>query len=308
MSLLRAARRMVSPLGDPQHCPTRQEIRAAPHRPAEPSRRPSSRPQAPSLRAQGEQLRWFAAAPAKPAAVADGAPRRQRARDAQLPPPAPPPAPPPPALPPPAASPASTLPPRPADEDVVLSSFRKQQKQYAALMQGLQGIPVPLAGDDAAVAKYAADVEALRRRVGVPDYEELVAAQLDYALACAGGSVRAFVTSVIADMHLDGGAAAGAAAELAAAVADAEASSGRELDGANDKGWAKLTAALSAIEAKHGLGDKARVREEAVLGMYRKHVAGLREAVAGELAKAAAAEPSLAGMGADLAALKPKLV
>lgn len=225
----------------------------------------AARRMAPSLRAQGEQLRWFAAAPAKPAAAAD-------------------------------------------DEDLVLSSFRKQQKQYAALMQGLQGIPVPLAGDDAAVAKYAADVEALRRRVGVPDYEELVAAQLDYALACSGGSVRAFVTSVIADMRLDGGAAAGAAAELAAAVADAEAASGRELDGANDKGWAKLTAALAAIEAKHGLGDKARVREEGVLAMYRKHVAGLREAVAGELAKAAAAEPSLAGMGADLAALKPKLV
>ena len=69
----------------------------------------------------------------------------------------------------------SPTPPLLADEDVVLSSFRQSQTQYQALMAGLQNIPLPLTGDDAAVKKYASDVEALKQKIGMPDVEDVSA-------------------------------------------------------------------------------------------------------------------------------------
>ena len=55
----------------------------------------------------------------------------------------------------------------------MLSSFRQSQQQYQALMAGLQNIPLPLTGDDAAVKKYASDVEALKQKIGMPDVEDV---------------------------------------------------------------------------------------------------------------------------------------
>jgi hypothetical protein len=37
----------------------------------------------------------------------------------------------------------------------------------------VQNINLPLSGDDAAIKKYASDVEALKKRIGMPDVEEV---------------------------------------------------------------------------------------------------------------------------------------
>lgn len=165
---------------------------------------------------------------------------------------------------------------------------------------------MPLTGDDAAVKKYAQEVEALKKKVGMADYEDVLNAQMDYAFACAGYDVRKFVTSVLDDLELSGNLTA-VAKETLAAVEEAETASGRELDATNDKGWAALTKRIGEIEAKHGLQDKAKVREEAVFDMYKKHISSLKEAVEGEVDKARKAD-NLEHIKADLSILKPKLV
>ena len=43
---------------------------------------------------------------------------------------------------------------------------------------------MPLTGDEAAVKKYAQEVEALKKKFGMPDYEDTFNAELDYAFAC----------------------------------------------------------------------------------------------------------------------------
>lgn len=149
-------------------------------------------------------------------------------------------------------------------------------------------------------------MEGLKKKVGMPDYEDVINAQLDYAFACSGYDVRKFVSSVLEDMHLDG-ALGGVGAEVAAAVADAEAASGRELDAGNEQGWQVLAKKISEIEAKYSLQDKAKVREEAVFDMYKKHISSLKEAVEGDVDKARKAD-NLEHIKPDLAQLKPKLV
>lgn len=171
----------------------------------------------------------------------------------------------------------------------------------------MQNISVPLTGDEAAIKKYAQEVEALKQKVGMPDYEDVINAQLDYAFACSGYDVKKFISSVLKDLSISGGAYDAIAKEVQAAVDQAEASSGRELDASNQKGWQILTTKIAEIEKAHGLTDKVKVRQEAVFDMYKKHINSLKEAVVGDLDKARAAS-GLESMEPDLASLKPKLV
>ena len=138
------------------------------------------------------------------------------------------------------------------------------------------------------------------------DYEDILNAQMDYAFACSGYDVRKFVSSVLGDLNLSGNLES-VARDTILAVEEAEKSSGRELDATNDKGWAALTKKIAEIEAKHGLQDKAKVREEAIFDMYKKHVSSLKDVVMGEVDKARKAD-NLEDIVPDLASLKPKLV
>ena len=138
------------------------------------------------------------------------------------------------------------------------------------------------------------------------DYEDILNAQMDYAFACSGYDVRKFVSSVLGDLNLSGNLES-VARDTILAVEEAEKSSGRELDATNDKGWAVLTKKIAEIEAKHGLQDKAKVREEAIFDMYKKHVSSLKDVVMGEVDKARKAD-NLEDIVPDLASLKPKLV
>ncbi|EFN54209.1 expressed protein [Chlorella variabilis] len=191
------------------------------------------------------------------------------------------------------------------DEDIVLSSFRQSQQQYQQLMQGLQNISLPLTGDDAAIKKYAADVEALKKQIGMPDVEDVISAELDYKFACTGYAVRQFVTEALESMSL-GGSMAAAKAEIMAALDEAEKAGGGELDSANEKGWQVLTAKLGEIEKKYGLADKGKVREEAIFEMYKQHINQLRTTVLSDMNKARTDD--LADIQPSLTGLKPKLV
>ena len=123
----------------------------------------------------------------------------------------------------------------------------------------------------------------------MPDYEDTLNAELDYAFACSGYDVKKFVTSFSGTSTLEM-ALRVSPIEISAAVEAAEAASGRELDAGNDKGWQVLSTAIANIEKKYGLQDKAKVREEAVFDMYKKHITSLREAVEGDVDKARSAE------------------
>jgi hypothetical protein len=159
----------------------------------------------------------------------------------------------------------------------VLSTFRKHQQQFQELVKGLQGIALPLTGDDAAVKKYAGEVEALKKKIGMPDVEDVINAELNYKMKVAGADVRKFVAS--AAEELKGAQSSAMVAEVMAAVEAAEAASGAALGPGNDKGWQAFNASLGEIEKKFGLVEKAKVKEEAIFEMYKEHIKTLRETV-----------------------------
>ena len=162
-----------------------------------------------------------------------------------------------------------------------------------------QSIPVPLSGDPAAVKKFAADVEALKRKAGVPDEAELEAALVSFRLKASGGDVRKALAALTADdSDLD--------AALSAALEQAEKESGGALTDANAKGWALLASKVQALAKARGLDDVAKVKSEATVKMYAEALKSLRDGAA-DAVSAAARRDGLEGVvSVDAAALKPK--
>ena len=187
-----------------------------------------------------------------------------------------------------------------------MAAFTKQQAQYKELMKGLSKLDVPLDGNAAAVKGYASDVEKLKKKVGMPDYEAIVKAEMAYAMSVAGNDVKKFVASVLGDLDVSKTAYEGIGQEVMDAIAEAEKSSGKELDASNDKGWKALTSKIGAIEKKYGLQDASKVKEEAVLDMYMKHVQGIKDAVEVEMQKVKETEGVEVGK-VDLKGLKPQV-
>ena len=187
----------------------------------------------------------------------------------------------------------------PAGSDIVLDSFREQQKQIRELMEGMKSIPVPLSGDPAAVKKFAADVEALKRRAGVPDEAELEAALVSFRLKSSGGDLRKALAGLTPDdADLD--------SALTALLEQAERESGGALTDANAKGWSLLASKVQALAKSKGLEDVAKVKAEATVKMYADALASLREGAA-DAVSAAARRDGLEGVvSVDAAALKPK--
>ena len=162
-----------------------------------------------------------------------------------------------------------------------------------------QSIPVPLSGDPAAVKKFASDVEALKRKAGVPDEAELEAALVSFKLKSSGGDVRKALAALTADdSDLD--------SALSAALEQAEKESGGALTDANAKGWALLASKVQALARAKGLDDVAKVKAEATVKMYAEALKSLREGAA-DAVSAAARRDGLEGVvSVDAAALKPK--
>jgi len=173
-------------------------------------------------------------------------------------------------------------------------------------MKGLSKMEVPLSGDAAAVKAYATEVEKLKKRVGMPDYEAVVKAEMAYAMSVAGNDVRKFVSSVLGELDVSKTAYEGITQDVMEAIAEAERVSGGELGAGNAKGWQALGGKVKEIEKKYGL-EGGKVKEAAVLDMYAEHVKGMREAVDGEVRKMQEAEGVDVKGGLDLKGLKPQV-
>ena len=173
-------------------------------------------------------------------------------------------------------------------------------------MKGLSKIDVPLDGDATAVKAYATEVEKLKKKVGMPEYEAIVKAEMAYAMSLAGNDVKKFVSSVLAELDVSKTAYEGISQDVMEAIAEAEKVSGKSLDASNEKGWKALSGKIGAIEKKYGL-DGGKVKDEAVLEMYAKHVAGMKETVQAEMQKIQETE-GVQVSGVDLKGLKPQVV
>ena len=192
------------------------------------------------------------------------------------------------------------------DADVVMSAFKKQQSNYKELMKGLSKVDVPLEGDASAIKGYAQEVEKLKKKIGMPDYDAIVNAEMAYAMSVAGNDVKKFVNSVLGELDVSKTAFEGIGQDVMDAIAEAEKASGKELDASNDKGWKTLSSKISAIEKKYGLQNAAKVKDEAVLEMYTKHIESIKDTVEGEIAKVKDAEGIQVGK-VDLKGLKPQV-
>ena len=164
-----------------------------------------------------------------------------------------------------------------------------------------QSIPVPLSGDAAAVKKFAADVDALKKRVGIPDDADLEAALAAQRVKTARGDVRRLVAAAAVD-----GVDEGVLADVSAALEAAERESGAALSDGNGKGWAAFATKLAAIAKARGLDDVAKVKADAATATYADTVASLRSAAADAMDAAARRDGLDAGAAPPVASLKPK--
>lgn len=190
------------------------------------------------------------------------------------------------------------------NEDIVLSTFRQQQKAYRDLLEGMKNIPVPLNGDESAIRKYADDVEALKKKVGMPEVNDLVGATLNYKLKVAQGNVRKFLASATEGVQL--GQYSDVVDKILAAVDEIEKKTGAPLDEANKEGWKALTTKVESIQKAHGLDNIQKVKQESVLEMYKSQLGKIKED-AQEVMEAAKRREGLEFVDVDVASLKPKL-
>ena len=164
------------------------------------------------------------------------------------------------------------------DDDVVASTFSAQQKQFRAFLDGAQKIKFPLgAKDDAAIKAYAADLGALKKKVGVAPLGQRLDDMFEAEAAVAGGSVRAFLGAVAA------GAGPETSSALSAALAEAEADLGGELQFGDKKGMKAFLAKVAPL-AK-GLDDKA-LEKAAAFEEAASMVKNISEGVAEEIDRA----------------------
>eukprot|EP00884_Botryococcus_braunii_P005663 jgi/Botrbrau1/15098/Bobra.0255s0010.2 len=121
-----------------------------------------------------------------------------------------------------------------ADEDLVLQSFREQQKQLRGFLDGFKSIDVPLDGDAKKVQKFANDVEALKKKLNIPPPEGVWRALLNYKARVAKGDPRKFLSAALEGV--DPGPYSALLEELEGAITEAETEHG-SLELSNKKGW-----------------------------------------------------------------------
>ncbi|KAK9800767.1 hypothetical protein WJX73_009607 [Symbiochloris irregularis] len=170
-----------------------------------------------------------------------------------------------------AAAPATSQ----EEDDVVLSVFKEQQRHYREFLKGMKNIAIPLNGDENAIKKYATEVEALKKKIGMPGVEETLSATLDYKMSVARYNVRKFISAATEGVEL--GEYAGVVAEVSKAVDEIEKETGAPLDASNDQGWDNLRKRLEGIQKQHGLDDYAKIKDEATLDMYKQQLAKIRQ-------------------------------
>ena len=164
------------------------------------------------------------------------------------------------------------------NDDVVASTFSKQQQQFRDFLDGAKKIKFPLgATDEASIKAYAADLGALKKKVGVSSLGQRLDDMFEAEAAVAGGSVRAFLGSVSA------GAGPETAGALNAALAEAEAALGGELKFSDKKAMKAFLAKVAPL-AK-GLDDAA-LEKDAAYEEAASMVKNISEGVSEEINRA----------------------
>ena len=153
--------------------------------------------------------------------------------------------------------------------------------------------------------KYADEVEALKKKIGMPSYEALATAEMKYAMAASGSDVKKFVASVLGDLDLSKTAYEGIGQDIMAAIQEAEKTSGKPLDASNTKGWKALSSKIAEIEKAYNLQDVSKVKKQAVYDMYQKHITEVKETVEGEVGRVKEAEEISVPL--NLSGLRPQV-
>lgn len=190
------------------------------------------------------------------------------------------------------------------DGDIVLEVFQGQQKAYRDFLEGVKSIPVPLSLEPEAVKQYATSMEALKKKVGIPDVEEVTNATLDHKLLVAGGNVRSFLQSATEGVPL--GSDGEVVTKLFAALDKVEAASG-PVEPGNDQAINDFQKELTAISKEAKLEDLGAFKSEAIVEMYKEQLKGFRAAVEDEI-DVAKRRDGLEGINVDINSIKPKFV
>lgn len=152
------------------------------------------------------------------------------------------------------------------EPDVVMEAFKEQQQHYRALMEGSKHLQPPLNGDEAAIKKYATEIEALRKKIGMPEHHELLQARMAYDLKVAHYDVQSFVAS--STEGKDFGKLQPVVDELVAMSAGVELSDAEAVKAFQGK--------VEALEKKHKLEPYEKIKEKSILEMYKSNLKQLR--------------------------------
>jgi len=148
----------------------------------------------------------------------------------------------------------------------------------------MKKVDPPLGGNDAAVKKYSDEMEALRKKVGLPDHAEVAEAVLDYKLKASGGDVRSFLTAALEDRAEASGELAGVADEIFAAIDAVEQEQG-PLSPENTSGFQALAKRVEDIEAKHGLQPFSSLKnsKDVIYDLYKEQLEDLKTKAAEDM-------------------------
>jgi len=193
--------------------------------------------------------------------------------------------------------------PAPAgDDDLVLEAFQEQQKSYRDLLNGMKKITVPLSLDPGAVKKYAAEMEALKRKVGLPEMDELMGATLNHQMKLSGGNMRKFLHEATEGVDL--GQQEDILLKVNAALDKIEESSGPvTID--NPKALAAFQSEVANIAKQNKLDNVQAVKPQAIIDMYTEQLKDLRQAAEDDI-EVAKRRDGLEDLTVDISSIAPK--
>jgi hypothetical protein len=184
----------------------------------------------------------------------------------------------------------------------VLEAFQEQQKSYRELLEGMKKIPVPLSLEAGAVKKYASDMEALKRKVGLPEMEELLGATMNHQAKVSGGSVRKFLQEATEGVDL--GDRSEILYKVQAALDKIEETSG-PVTTENAKALSAFQKEVASIAKENKLDNLKAIKPQAILDMYTAQLRSLRQAAEDEI-EVAKRRDGLEDLHVDVASIKPK--
>lgn len=188
------------------------------------------------------------------------------------------------------------------DDDLVLQSFREQQKQLRGFLDGFKSIEVPLDGDAKKVQKFANDVEALKKKLNIPPPEGIWRALLNYKARVAKGDPRKFLAAALEGV--DVGPYSALLEELEGAITQAEAEHG-SLELSNKKGWDAFAKKIDAIQKKYGLDDYQKLKANSTFQMYENMLNDVKQHALEDMENAKRRD-GLDDVEIDISKLKPK--